>query len=486
MTRVSRPDLDPRIGTVLRGKYRLDRVIGTGGMAVVYKATHRNNAEFAVKMLYPELSVLEDIRSRFLREGYAANAVKHPGAVLVVDDDVAEDGAAFLVMELLDGVPCEQFWGSVGNRVSVEVASAITIQLLDVLAAAHEKGIIHRDIKPANLFLTRPGIVKVLDFGIAKAREAIAGAHATGSGITLGTPAYMAPELARGRAREIDGRTDLWAAAATFFALVSGELVHVAETKNEFVIAAGTKPARSLAEAAPGLSPALVEVIDRGLAFEKADRWPSAGAMRDALALAHRASFGTDDVEGVVARGVSAHVPSLGSQHTVISPVAVTSTTPSLSARVPTERLSTSAGTATAGEPEVARASAPKWALAALIALCAATLGGTAWLRERRAVQQGREGAQGAAAGAPSGVAGGGLDADVGAGPVARLGANAKKAEADSRTEGAPGELPHAGASAAAADDARVSISQAITSRTRRAGLPFGGPVRRAMPARRR
>src|ERR1700742_3687338 len=96
-----------RIGQVLRGKYRLDRVLGGGGMAAVYKATHRNQAEFAIKMLHPELSLNEDIRSRFLREGYAANSVKHPGAVLVVDDDVGDDGAAFLVMELLDGRACE-------------------------------------------------------------------------------------------------------------------------------------------------------------------------------------------------------------------------------------------------------------------------------------------------------------------------------------------------------------------------------------------
>src|SRR5580698_4303989 len=104
-----------RVGTVLRGKYRIDRVLGVGGMAVVYKATHRNQAEFAVKMLHPELSIRDDIRSRFLREGYAANSVKHPGAVLVVDDDVAEDGSAFLVMELLDGIGCEEAWERAGQ-----------------------------------------------------------------------------------------------------------------------------------------------------------------------------------------------------------------------------------------------------------------------------------------------------------------------------------------------------------------------------------
>src|SRR5271156_5219094 len=106
-----------RLGTVLRGKYRLDGVLGIGGMAVVYRATHRNQAEFAVKMLHPELSIREDVRTRFLREGYAANSVKHPGAVLVVDDDIAEDGAAFLVMELLDGVEVERFAARTGGRI---------------------------------------------------------------------------------------------------------------------------------------------------------------------------------------------------------------------------------------------------------------------------------------------------------------------------------------------------------------------------------
>src|SRR5271165_470369 len=138
-----------RVGTVLRGKYRLDRVLGVGGMAVVYKATHRNQAEFAIKMLHPELSFNEDVRTRFLREGYAANSVKHAGAVRVVDDDVAEDGAAFLVMELLDGVACDSLLAQQGGRLPLEAACAIGVELLDVLATAHTNGIVHRDIKPA-------------------------------------------------------------------------------------------------------------------------------------------------------------------------------------------------------------------------------------------------------------------------------------------------------------------------------------------------
>src|SRR5438309_9755878 len=94
---------EARLGMVLRGKYRLDRVLGIGGMATVYAATHRNKKRVAITMLHPELSIRENIRTRFLREGYVANSVDHPGAVSVLDDDVAEDGSAFLVMELLTG-----------------------------------------------------------------------------------------------------------------------------------------------------------------------------------------------------------------------------------------------------------------------------------------------------------------------------------------------------------------------------------------------
>src|SRR5580700_12087689 len=99
-----------RLGMVLRGKYRLDRVLGIGGMATVYAATHRNKKKVAIKMLHPELSIRENIRARFLREGYVANSVEHPGAVAVLDDDVAEDGSAFVVMELLDGAPVDELW----------------------------------------------------------------------------------------------------------------------------------------------------------------------------------------------------------------------------------------------------------------------------------------------------------------------------------------------------------------------------------------
>src|SRR5450432_3710748 len=160
-----------RIGTVLKHKWRLDKVIGVGGMAVVYAATHRNKKRAAIKMLHPELSMDATIRERFLREGYVANSVGQRGAVSVDDDDVSEDGLAYLVMELLDGETIEQRWERKGRLLSPHEALSVMDQLLDTLAAAHARGIVHRDLKPENMFLTRDGAVKVLDFGIARVRE---------------------------------------------------------------------------------------------------------------------------------------------------------------------------------------------------------------------------------------------------------------------------------------------------------------------------
>ena len=163
-----------RVGSVLKDKWRLDTLIGVGGMAAVYAATHRNKNRVAVKMLHAQFSGDENVRTRFLREGYLANTVEHTGAVKVLDDEVDEDGSAFLVMELLDGETIEARWARKKHRLDPGEVLAIGDKLLDVLAAAHSKGLVHRDIKPENIFLTREGTLKVLDFGIARIFEGCA------------------------------------------------------------------------------------------------------------------------------------------------------------------------------------------------------------------------------------------------------------------------------------------------------------------------
>ncbi|HEY8074732.1 MAG TPA: adenylate/guanylate cyclase domain-containing protein [Labilithrix sp.] len=283
-----------RVGTRIKGKWRVDKLLGVGGMGAVYSATHRNGSRVALKVLHPQLSLLNDIRARFAREGYVANSVVHPGVVRVLDDDETDDGAAFLVMELLEGETADARMRRLGGRLPVEQVVQIAEGLLDVLGAAHAAGIVHRDIKPENVFMTKDGLVKVLDFGIARLRD-VAGDELdpdaasalpqlrTRTGVTIGTPAFMPPEQALGRTEEVDASSDVWAVGATMFALLAGRIVHDAKTHMEVVIAAATAQARSLGAVAPDVPKALVDVVDRALAFKKEDRWPSARAMHTAL-----------------------------------------------------------------------------------------------------------------------------------------------------------------------------------------------------------
>ncbi len=313
-----------RVGTRIRGKWRVDKLLGVGGMGAVYAATHRNGSRVALKILHPQLSMLGDIRARFAREGYVANSVNHPGVVRVLDDDETEDGAAFLVMELLEGETADARLRRLGGRLPLEDIAVLGDGLLDVLAAAHASGIVHRDVKPENVFLTRTspsaqGLVKVLDFGIARLRASSGIEEApdpasmphlrTRTGVTIGTPAFMPPEQALGRTDDVDASSDVWAVGATIYMLVSGRIVHDAKTHMEVVIAAATAQAKSLAQVAPDAPRALVDVVDRALAFKKEDRWPSARAMQNALRAALPVRTGMPTGAGESSY-VSSNVPS--------------------------------------------------------------------------------------------------------------------------------------------------------------------------------
>jgi len=276
--------VERRVGTMVKEKWRVDALLGTGGMAAVYAATHRNGSRVALKMLHPTMSMDPALTARFRREGYVANTVNHPGVVRVLDDDTSEDGSVFLVMELLEGETADARANRLGGRLPLKDAILVMDALLDVLVAAHAVGIVHRDLKPENIFLTKDRLVKVLDFGIARLRDSTASsAFTTNDGTLLGTPAFMPPEQARGRIEEIDALSDIWSVGATTFALICGEIVHNASTPNEIMILTATTPARSLALAAPTTPRPIVEVVDKALAFEKAQRWSSAKAMQHAL-----------------------------------------------------------------------------------------------------------------------------------------------------------------------------------------------------------
>lgn len=272
-----------RVGRTLRDKWHLDEVIGTGGFSAVYAATHRNGKRVAIKILNPELSAIETARSRFIREAYAVNAVDHPGMVSVVDDDVDDDGCIFLVMDLLEGETLEERRQRAGGSLDFDDVLTMGDDVLDVLAAAHEKGVIHRDLKPENVFLCKNGQLKLLDFGVAKLREMPHAKALTVNGIVIGTPAFMPPEQARGQWDQVDERSDLWSMGATMFTLLTGQLVHGRLNAHEALIASVSRPAPSLDEVSPGAPRSLVAFMARALAFDRANRFQSAREMQRAV-----------------------------------------------------------------------------------------------------------------------------------------------------------------------------------------------------------
>ncbi|HSY25579.1 MAG TPA: serine/threonine-protein kinase, partial [Polyangiaceae bacterium] len=252
-----------RLGTILNDKWQLDAVLGIGGMAAVYAATHRNGSRAAVKILHAELSLDPFVRQRFLWEGRVANAVGHDGVVRVLDDDTAQDGSLFLVTELLEGETLEQRRQRRGGRLDQREVLRIVHRLLDTLTAVHAHQIVHRDLKPENVFLTRDGQIKLLDFGIARLRELSAPNSMTQAGLTVGTPAFMAPEQARGLSDDVDALSDVWACGALMFHVLSGSYVHDGRTLNEQLMHAMTKPAPRLAAVAATISPQIRRIVDR-------------------------------------------------------------------------------------------------------------------------------------------------------------------------------------------------------------------------------
>ena len=223
-----RPRLSLRPGVVIAGKYQIDRVLGQGGMGVVIAARHLLLDEpVAVKMLLPGVSESAEAVERFVREARAASRIKSEHVVRVSDVGTLEDGAAFMVMELLDGQDLSQL---LQGRGPLPVADAIdyVLQASEALADAHALGIVHRDLKPSNLFLThrRDGsaLVKVLDFGISKfAGGASAGApmSMTRTSAVMGSPLYMSPEQMLS-ARDADMRSDIWAIGVILYELLAG------------------------------------------------------------------------------------------------------------------------------------------------------------------------------------------------------------------------------------------------------------------------
>jgi predicted Ser/Thr protein kinase len=298
-----------RVGTDLTPKWRIDKVLGVGGMGAVFACTQKNNgSRAAIKVLHAEFARTPDVRDRFLREGKIANRVNHAARVAVSDDGMSDLGEPFLVMELLEGMTLSELFKRGGGKMPLDKLLGVFDVVLELLGKCHDVAIVHRDIKPANIFLTSQGDVKVLDFGVARMREPDAGVEATRVGLAMGTASFIAPEQALG-SDAIDGRADLFSVGACLFLGVTGKRLHASKTEAEEFILAATQAAPSVARLAPDLPAEVVALIDRSLAYEREQRFPNAAQMRTELLKllgamrAGKLEAGRKSATGVTTRG---------------------------------------------------------------------------------------------------------------------------------------------------------------------------------------
>ncbi|MEO6951492.1 MAG: protein kinase [Polyangia bacterium] len=278
------------IGTHLDGKYLVRRLIGEGGMGLVYEAEHVDiGRRVAIKILHSRYTREADVVARFRSEARAATRIGHPHIIDVFDSGTTVDGAVYLVMEFLDGRDLGWVIGD-SSPLSATRAMSIARDICEALAAAHKASILHRDLKPENIFLVNtPGpparvdFVKVLDFGIAKTLDAVTekSKHQTTPGVAMGTPEYMAPEQAAGK--DVDARADIYSVGAILYEMLSGAPPHEGDNVMEVLTKKATIVPASLLTIRPELPSALAELVERALAREPADRPESMRAMADEL-----------------------------------------------------------------------------------------------------------------------------------------------------------------------------------------------------------
>ncbi|MFO0562002.1 MAG: protein kinase [Polyangiales bacterium] len=274
-----------RIGTVLAQKYRLSRVLGEGGMGVVFEGQHEfTRRRVAVKLLHPHLSQNEAMVQRFLREARAAAALKHKNVVDVLDMGTEADGSVYLVLEFLVGEPLSELLHR-ERKLPPEECAKLLFPIMNALRVAHARGIVHRDIKPENVFLVSDDesgaiVPKLLDFGIAKLDDG--GMRATSTGQAIGTPAYMAPEQATSAA-DVDARADVWSLGVMWFEALSGKLPYSAETPMQMIGLLLSRDPLELSAVATDVPLQLARAVERALRRDRAQRWSSIDEFADAL-----------------------------------------------------------------------------------------------------------------------------------------------------------------------------------------------------------
>lgn len=256
-------------------RYEIVEYIGFGAMSEVYEATHLDlQKPVALKLLRLERVGSQTARARFLREGRAAARLRHPGVVEIYDVG-EEEGRPFLVMELLEG---ESLEGYLVNRAELtpEQAVQLVLPIAAAVQCAHDAGVLHRDLKPENVFLTKDGPrrirPKIVDFGISSFLDADASKLTMDSDI-LGTPQYMAPEQARGEG--LDGRADQYALAVMVYEMITGRLPHEKDSLVDLLHAVAYEPSTPLAQTDPSVPASLADAVDRALAYNREDRFPT-------------------------------------------------------------------------------------------------------------------------------------------------------------------------------------------------------------------
>jgi predicted ATPase/class 3 adenylate cyclase/predicted negative regulator of RcsB-dependent stress response len=258
------------------GRYEILDKLGSGGMGVVYKARDlRLERIVALKFLPPHLGADEHAKSRFLVEAQAAAALDHPNICTIHEIGEADDGHLFLAMPFYDGETLKHRLAS--GPLSPVQATDIAIQVARGLASAHDRGIVHRDIKPANLVVTTDGVVKILDFGVAKLTDV----SLTHPGMTPGTVAYMSPEQARGDV--VDARTDLWSLGVLLYEMLTGERPFRGDHDGVVLNAIQVAEPLPISTLRPDVPAALEEVVSRALENDRESRYLTATEMVQAL-----------------------------------------------------------------------------------------------------------------------------------------------------------------------------------------------------------